>query len=91
MVNPYEEEHHKAFIEFKEKYGLCGEGLCTQEEIEEYNKTGYRTMHFMRELPEYEDICEKYSEANKQIEEYRSRCNDEAIDMLKEYFYDLWD
>jgi len=90
-VNTFEAEYDKAYEEFKEKYGLWGEGLCTPEEIAECNETGYRTMHFMREVPEYEDICDKYSEENKQIDEYRSRCKDEAIDMLKEYFYDLWD
>ena len=27
----------------------------------------------------------------KRLEEYRRKCKDEAIDMLKQYFYDLWD
>ena len=27
----------------------------------------------------------------KRLEEYRRKCKDEAIDMFKQYFYDLWD
>lgn len=43
------------------------------------------------ELPEYKEISDKYREEEKRLEEYRRKCKDEAIDMLKQYFYDLWD
>lgn len=36
-------------------------------------------------------ISDKYREEEKRLEEYRRKCKDEAIDMLKQYFYDLWD
>ena len=45
----------------------------------------------MDEEPEHKDISDKYFEERDKIEKYRSACKDEAIDMLKEYFYDLWD
>ena len=89
--NPYEEEHLRAFIEFEEKYGLLGEGLMTEEEKGEQARSGNRTLHFMNETSEYKDLDEKYMEESKKLDKYRSDCKDEAIDMLKEYFYCLWD
>lgn len=38
-----------------------------------------------------EKLRKKYYEEEEKIESYRSMCKDEALDMLKEYFYDLWD
>lgn len=46
---------------------------------------------WMDELPEYKEISDKYREEEKRLEEYRRKRKDEAIDMLKQYFYDLWD
>lgn len=46
---------------------------------------------WMHELPEYKEISDKYREEEKRLEEYRRKRKDEAIDMLKQYFYDLWD
>jgi hypothetical protein len=45
----------------------------------------------MNELPEYKEISDKYDEEQRQLEEYRRACKYEALDMLKKYFYDLWD
>lgn len=90
-TNPYEEEHLKVFCEFCEKYGYCGEGLMTEEEKAEQERSGNTTMHFMSELPEYKDIDDKYIEESKKLDKYQEECKDEAIDMLKKYFYYLWD
>ena len=46
---------------------------------------------WMHELPEYKELSDKYREEEKRLEEYRRKRKDEAIDMLKQYFYDLWD
>jgi hypothetical protein len=90
--NPYEEEYHKAHGEFEDKYGFWGEKLQTEEELEENRKRGGgRTIHFMKELPEYKEISDKYFEEEKKIEDYRSKCKNEALDLLKEHFYALWD
>lgn len=90
--NPYEEEHMKNFEEFNEKYGLLGEKLQTKEELEENKRRGGGgTVHFMSEIPEYREIDEKYREEEKKLEKYRSLCKDEAMDMMKKYFFDLWD
>lgn len=90
--NPYDEEHSRAINDFNEKYGLFGEKLQTEKELEENRKRGGGgTVHFMDELPEYKDIANKYREESKRLEEYRSACKDEAFDMLKQYFFSLWD
>ena len=52
---------------------------------------GGRTIHFMDELPEYKEISDKYRKESKILEDYRNISKDEALDMLKEYFFDLWD
>ena len=90
--NPYEEEYAKAHEEFTEKYGFLGEKLQTEEELEENRKRGCgRTMHFMDELPEYKGISDLYFAEEKKIEVYRNTSKDEALNMLKEYFFCLWD
>lgn len=58
---------------------------------ENRKRGGGGTIHFMDELPEYKEISDKYREEEKRLEEYRRKCKDEAIDMFKQYFYDLWD
>jgi len=90
--NPFDEAHSKAMDEFTERFGLFGNKLQTEKELEENRKRGGGgTIHFMDELPEYKEISDKYREEEKRLEEYRRKCKDEAIDMLKQYFYDLWD
>ena len=90
--NPYEDEYMKAFDEFTDKYGLLGEKLQTEEELEENRKRGGGgTVHFMHELPEYREISDKYHEEECNLEQYRNECKDEAMDMLKQYFFALWD
>lgn len=90
--NPYEEEHSKAHKEFIEKFGLLGEKLQTEEELEKNRKRGGGgTIHFMEELPEYKEISDKYLEEERKLDEYRNKSKDEAMDLLKEYFFNLWD
>ncbi len=48
-------------------------------------------MHHVSENPGYKEISDKYHEEEKRLEEYRRSCKDEAMDMLKQFFYDLWD
>lgn len=89
--NPFEDEYDKAFAEFHEKYGMLGEKLQTEAELEENRKRGGGgTVHFMNELPEYKDIHDKHQIEEHKLEEYREKCKNEALDMLKEYFYSLW-
>ena len=89
--NPYEEEYWKAHDEFEKIYGQLGEKLQTEGEREEKRKSGKMREHFMDELPMYKDISDKYFEEERAIEDYRINCKDEAMDLLKEHFFSLWD
>ena len=90
--NPFADEHLKAHSDFTEKYGLLGEKLQTEEELEENRKRGGGgTLHFMSELPEYKEISDKYDVEERKLEKYRNESKDEALDLLKKYFFDLWD
>lgn len=90
--NPYEDEHTEAFEEFTEVYGILGEQLQTEEELEENRRRGGGgTVHFMDEVPKYREISECYRSEEEKLGRYREECKDEALDMLKKYFYSLWD
>ncbi len=89
--NPCEEAYLGALFEFEKKYGILGEKLQTKEEKETSRRGGGVTVHFMDELPEYREISERYQEEARKLEKYQSDCKDEAMDMLKQYFFDLWD
>ena len=72
--------------------GFLGEKLQTEKELEENRKRGGGgTMHFMDELPVYKEISDRYFAEEKKIEAYRNTSKDEVMDMLKEYFFSLWD
>ncbi|KIR03547.1 hypothetical protein P261_02362 [Lachnospiraceae bacterium TWA4] len=49
------------------------------------------TVHFLSEVPKYQKIDKLYSDYEQKLEAYRNRCKDEAIDLLREYFWSLWD
>ncbi len=89
--NPYEKEHQQALNEFIEKYGLFGEKLMTEEEQEQKNQTGNTTMHFMSELPEYEELDRLYMEEDAKLQAYRCKCKDEAMELFNCWFWHLWD
>ena len=90
--NPYEEEYDRAHAEFTDKYGFLVEKLQTEEELGENRKRGGGcTMHFMDELTEYKDISDKYNAEELELDTYRLGCKNEAMDLLKKHFYELWD
>lgn len=88
--NQYDEEHTKAFSEFTDKYGLFGEALETEEEKAK-NGPEYHTLHMMSELPEYQEIDEKYMQREKELAEYREDSQKQALDMMKQWMSHLWD
>lgn len=48
-------------------------------------------MHFMDELPEYKDISKKYFDYERKLDKYREQKKNEAFNLLKKYFFGLWD
>lgn len=84
--NKWEEEYFLAFDNFTKEYETFGEKLQTEDE-----KGNLGRIHFMDELPEYEEISKKYREENNRLEKYRERCKDEAMDLMKTHFFALYD
>jgi hypothetical protein len=89
--NQYDDEWYKAFSEFSKKYGFFGEGLMSQEETDEHNKTGCRRIHMPDELPEYKEIMDNHRLREDELEMYRAECKDKFMDMFKKFYYNLWD
>lgn len=89
--NLYDAQHSIAFDEFIDKYGILGEKLHTPEELESSKKHGDGIrIHFMSELPQYKELSEKYMEEEKKLEQYGIDCKDEALNLMKEHFFALW-
>lgn len=89
--NRYEQEYQNAQEEFERKYGVFGEKLRSEEDIEHEKNTGCRIIYGLTKAPEYQEIWDKYSQEQQDIEAYRHECKDQAFDLMKEHFYDLWD
>ncbi len=85
--NPLEDESNRIYEEFREKYGLLGEKLQTEEE----KASACSTMHFPSELPEYAQTMEQYHMENRKLEAYRDQCKDEAFTLFSKWFRALWD
>lgn len=89
--NQYEQEYQNAQKEFERKYGIFGDKLRSEEDIEHEKNTGNKVIYGISKAPEYEEIWNNYIEEEKEIKKYRIECKDKAFDLMKEYFYDLWD
>lgn len=57
------------------------------KKYEDYNKR----IKMMEEDLKYKEISDKYEKAERELGQYREECKDKAMDMMKEYFYYLWD
>lgn len=90
-TNPYYDEHMRQSIEFDERFGMFGEKLQTEEELARHEQTGGIIAHFMGELPEYQEIDEKYKAAEKELEEYREQCRVRAMELFTKWMPHLWD
>ena len=90
-MNPYDEAYTKAMKEFTEKYGFFGEKLETEEEKKKMKKFRRAPGTFLSEIPEYAAIDKLYHDEEKRIDEYREKCKDEVFDLMKKYFFSLWD
>ena len=42
------------------------------------------------ELPEYKELCKRYDEEEKKLEQYREECKNKAFDLFSKWFCSLW-
>ena len=50
-----------------------------------------RLRYFMKEVPEYEEIDKLWTKRERELEEYREKCQKETLELLVKHFNDLWD
>ena len=92
--NPYDKQWENAHKKFREKYGLFGDGLKSEEELSEEKKKGSHRIYFPSDEPGRDDIKElekKWRDEEDNLYQYRLNCKDEFFKLFSEYFYDLWD
>ncbi len=68
------------------KYGIFGEKL----EAGRKNELG-RVLHLPSEMPEYDNIEEKYYAEEESLRKYMEDCKNEALELFSKWFYSLWD
>lgn len=88
-VNPYEAEYSRISEEFRDKYGEWGEKLLTDEQKAEVKRTGSQPVYLPHHMPEYKEICERYSEEEHNLNVYREQCKNEALELFSKWFYSL--
>ena len=70
---------------------MTGSGLSLIHIWKRDSEQNVITYHGMRELPEYKELCKRYDEEEKKLEQYREECKNKAFDLFSKWFYDLWD
>lgn len=74
------------------EYSSSKKNPYIEEYMEILDKYGPDTgFAMMWNNPKYKKTLDKYEKAEGEINQYREECKDKALDMLKEYFYYLWD
>ena len=89
--NPYEEQYEKCSDEFIKKYGFFGEKLKTKEEMEEEKEKRYKRWYTLGDVPEYQNIQNKYLKEEQKIDQYRNECKNKGLELFSKWFWSLWD
>ena len=84
--------------EFETKYGAFGDKLKTKDIIEKEKKDGSKYWYSPDYLPENDELRLRHDAAWKELQDYEKKmfkyqndCKDELFDLMKKYFWNLWD
>ena len=91
IENEYEEEYHKQVFGDDSDKKSFKEWWNAHHEIVEYDEKGKPKLWRLITNEPDEELEKKYKKRNEEIEKYRNEMKDEAFDLLKKYFYHLWD
>ena len=91
IINEYEEEYHKQVFGERDDKTSFKKWWENSFEVVETDKKGKPKLYRLKTNEPDKDLEEKFWEREKEIEHYREACKDEAFDLIKKYFYYLWD
>lgn len=84
--------------EFEKKYGHFGDKLKSEAELKEEKDSGLYTWKTATDLPKNDPLRKLYEKKFKALNEYerkmfkyRNECKNEFFDLMKKYFWNLWD
>ncbi len=90
-INEYEEDY------MKQSWGEADEKESFKDwwnrhwEVSEVDNKGKPLTYKMKEKKVDKNLEDNYRRRLNEIAQYREECKDEAFDLLKKYFYHLWD
>lgn len=91
IENEYEDEYHKQVFGDDDDNLNFEEWWNAHHKVVEYDENGKpKLWQLITNKPDLE-LEEKYEKRKKEIDQYREDMKNEAFDLLKKYFYALWD
>jgi hypothetical protein len=91
IINEYEEEYHKQVFGERDDKLSFKKWWDKNFEVVETDKKGKPKLYRLKTNEPDKDLEEKFWEREKEIEHYREERKNEAFDLIKKYFYCLWD
>ena len=80
--NPQEEEFRKVWEEFVKKYGMLGDGLLTEEDLQK----GRPAVYLPEDAEEYREFFNRYYLTEEELKDYRRKCLEKGFAMFLEWF-----
>lgn len=92
IENKYEEKYDEQFWgDEKWEKGKFEDFWNKHFEVSEVDERGKPKLFKLKDREIDKDLEKSYWEEEKKIANYREQCKNEAFDLIKKYFYNLWD
>lgn len=90
LVNEYQEEYHNQVWGDDEKKSFK-QWWKEHFVVSKTDKKGKPMLWQLKTNEPDEELKNKYYQRELEIADYKEKCKDEAFDLIKKYFYHLWD
>lgn len=91
LINEYRDEHMKQFWGEKDEKESFDDWWNKNWEIDKVDNKGKPLTYKLKEKEVDKTLEKNYFRREMEISQYKEKCKDEAFDLLKKYFYHLWD